>query len=185
MMIAILFILVILFFPYLFFRKGTHPHSRQHYDAMLILGCPTHDDGNITSAQNKRLALAEKYLSKQIVDAVIISGAAVKNEYIEAEVMKAALQKKGVTTPIYTEVQARNTFQNFRNTRSQFGDLSLLVVTGSAHSRRSYFFARKFYTHEEKRKAKHDPVNEYVREYFRMWNALYWEVKLFLQKQRF
>lgn len=184
-MIAILIILVILFLPYLIFRKGPHPRPGRHYDAMLILGCPTHDDGTLSTAQRRRLALAEEYLAKQMVSFVIISGAAVKNEYVEAAAMKSVLQKKGMTTPIFTEVQARNTFQNFRNAKAQFGELSLLVITGSAHRRRSYFFARKFYTQAVMGQAKHDSWSEYIKEYFRMWNALYWEVKLFLQNQRF
>lgn len=184
MMTAGLLIIIIFLLPYLIFRKGPHPKANHHYDAMLILGCPTNADGSLSTAQAKRLALAEEYATAQYVNAIIISGAAVKNDYTEAVVLKNALQKKGVTLPIYTEEQARNTFQNFRNTKAQFGTLSLLVITGNAHVRRAYFFARKFFPHPVMGVAKRDSWKEYVKEYLHMWIALYWEVKLFWQNHR-
>lgn len=182
---AMLFILFILFVPFLIFRKGSSPKAKHRFDAMLILGCPTMADGSLSSAQNRRLEAALSYLDKHVIPFVIISGAAVKNDTVEAEAMKAALQKKGVTIPIILETKARNTYQNFLFTKEQFHDLNLLVITGSAHRRRSYFFARKFFTHCMMGQAKHDPLLEYIKEYFRMWNTLYWEGKLFIQKAIF
>ncbi len=182
-MTVILFILLILFFPFLIFRKGSLPKLKNHFDAMLILGCPTKDDGTLSPAQNKRLAAAITHLNRHSISFIIISGAAVKNADVEAEVMKAALQKKGVIVPILLETKARNTYQNFLYTKEQFGDLNLLVITGSSHRRRAYFFARKFFGHSMMGQAKRDSWQEYIKEYFRMWNTLYWEGKLFFQKR--
>lgn len=44
------------------------------------------------------------------------------------------------------EDQARNTWQNFENTRERLGDIPILVLTSSLHARRACAIAKQFFS---------------------------------------
>lgn len=104
--ILILACIYIYFFPFI-------PKRKKHYTYALLLGCPAHDDGTMSSSQIKRCDLAIKAYQQNLYDTLIISGSNVKNEFIEAKVMHAYIQNK-MDIPTILETNARNTFENFK-----------------------------------------------------------------------
>jgi len=181
-MMFIIVTILILLIPFLFIRKAEYK-VHEKWDAILVLGCPCNADGSLSFKQRERLETCACYVNRYGCTRVLISGGAVHNAYVEAEVMKAALQASLSECVIDCECKARNTFQNFKFTKEQFDVSKILVITSSAHCRRAFFFARKFFPHAYMAKAyKKDPWKDYIIEYLRLWNVLYWEVFLKLFK---
>lgn len=111
----------------------------------LLLGCPSHNDGTLSRSQLKRCHLAMKAWDDGLYDTLIISGGAVKNQYTEARAM-ADYIRFFRNIPIVEEDQARNTWQNFENTRERLGDIPILVLTSSLHARRACAIAKQFFS---------------------------------------
>lgn len=177
MMILVVIILILLF-PFVLIRKAKYKDD-EAWDAILVLGCPCDADGSLSFKQRERLETCVHYIKQSGCTHIIISGGAVHNVYVEAEVMKDALHECLTDCVIECECKARNTFQNFKYVKEQFDVSRILVITSSAHCRRAFFFARKFFPHAYMGKAcKKDPWKDYVVEYLRLWNVLYWEVRL-------
>lgn len=150
-----------------------------HYDAILILGYPTNSDGTISRRLQERCDYALSLYQKQIAPHIIVSGSNVKNEFNEAEVMKEYLLQKDKSISIKVESQARNTYQNFKNTKADFPYSNILIVTSPSHIRRTHFFAKKFYSNSDVVKCKAiDQIKYYLFEYTRLWICLYYEIKL-------
>ena len=63
------------------------PKRKDHYPYALLLGCPSHDDGSYATSQVKRCDLAIKAYKNGFYDTLIITGGAVKNQYVESEQM--------------------------------------------------------------------------------------------------
>ena len=98
--ISILLVCIyIYFFPFI-------PKQKKHYTYALLLGCPAHDDGTMSSSQIKRCNLAIDMYKKGLYGTLIISGSNVKNEYVEAEVMNTYIRKR-VEIPTILETHAR------------------------------------------------------------------------------
>lgn len=184
-MIITCFLLCLLLFPYIIFRKPPKPTASQHYDFILVLGCPTLADGTLSTLQKQRLEATACYVNHRYCERVVISGGAVQNEYGEAIEMAHAFQTMCPNCEILTETNARNTFQNLKFAKEQFGGNHILVITSPSHLRRAYFFTKKFYPHahmgcgEQK-----DAWYAYLWEYTRMWVALYWEVRLAVEHKQ-
>ncbi len=92
-MIVSICILIILVCIYIYFFPCI-PKRKKHYTYALLLGCPAHDDGTMSSSQIKRCDLAIEMYKKGLYDTLIISGSNVKNEYVEAEVMNTYIRNK-------------------------------------------------------------------------------------------
>ena len=60
--------------------------QKEIYPYAILLGCPCHDDGSLSTSQVERCELAIR--SKDLYSTLIITGGAVKNEYYEAIEMK-------------------------------------------------------------------------------------------------
>lgn len=168
---------------YSVFRKPKQPNMKEQFDFLLVLGCPCNPDGTLSSLQAKRVQAAMYYYTHGYSTTIVISGGSVHNEFNEASVMADALRNICPNATIHLETQARNTYQNLKHVKVLIQGNHILVISGSSHLRRSYFMVKKFYQDacmgcgEE-----HDPWYLYLWEYTRMWNALYWEVRLFLRK---
>ena len=93
-MIVSLCILIILASIYIYFFPFI-PKRKKHYTYALLLGCPAHNDGTMSSSQIKRCHLAIDTYKKGLYDTLIISGSNVKNEYVEAQVMHGWLCRYG------------------------------------------------------------------------------------------
>lgn len=178
--IFIMILLLVLMLPLWLFPK---PDNKLHepFDYLLVLGNPCADDGTLSPTQQERIHTCIRYLQATSCRNVVISGGAVQNEFVEAEAMAQALHNEYHGCKIALECQAKNTFQNFQYTKKRYGKERILVITSDAHTRRAYFFAKKFYTHvsiaPSLQQASH---KEKIIEYFRLWNVLYWEIRLTL-----
>lgn len=174
----------VLLLPYLLIHKPNKNLSKP-IDYLLVLGYPCKNDGTLSSKQQDRLTTCSCYIKQTGCKHIIISGGAVQNQFIEAEAMAQTLSEQWNDCIIEKETMAKNTFQNFQYTKQQYGKEHILVITSAAHARRAYFFAKKFYAHAVMAAAvKKDPLKEYIVEYFRLWNVLYWEIRLHFRKSK-
>lgn len=184
MIYLILLLLLFLQLPLLIYF-GHYPKldPTKTYDVCIVLGCPAREDGKASRMQRSRMNKAiELYRNKQ-VHTILISGAGVRNNYVEADIMaEYALKHNIPAKAILKEKEALNTYDNLRLASQlcqQHQLTQVVVVTSRFHIRRSSFFVRKFFTAyvmcptDDKEKLKH-----YLAEYVRMWNTLRIEFKL-------
>lgn len=134
-----------------FLPPVTRMSSKRHYPWALLLGCSTHDDGSITHSQQGRCLLAMEQYDQGLYDTLMISGGAVRNSFVEADVMKNWIdqqraQRHQSSLPIVCERQARNTWQNLANTKAITGDVPIVILTGSTHARRAAAMAAQFFS---------------------------------------
>ena len=184
MWLYIFIVLLVLQLPILYFFP-TPPKMKKGviYDVCIVLDCPTKDDGSISRMQKSRMDKAIALYQEGNVKRLLISGAGVRNHFVEADVMADYARSCGVhASDILKEKNARNTYDNLRYAKmlcKAHGYQHIVVVSSCFHIRRSSFFVRKFFNEfamcptDGKEKIKH-----YISEYFRMWNTLYFEIKL-------
>ena len=142
-MIVSLCILIILICIYIYFFPFI-PKRKKHYAYALLLGCPAHDDGTMSSSQIKRCNLAIQMYEQNLYDTLIISGSNVKNEYIEAQVMHDYIQNK-VNIPTILETKARNTFENFKYSKEIIQNQDVLILTSQTHAKRACAIGKQFF----------------------------------------
>lgn len=172
----------LLLFTY-YFPAVKQPKKGDVYDVAIVLGCPSKEDGCISRMQKSRIHAAIQLYEQHIVDTILISGGSVRNAYTEADIMAAYASTCGIPAhALLLERQAQNTFENLHYAKAlceQHHFTRVVVVTSCFHARRASFMVRKYFDDyamqktTEKEKCKH-----YILEYFRMWNTLYYEVKL-------
>jgi hypothetical protein len=93
----------------------THEPSdfEQPFDVLIVPGCPSREDGHVSSCQWKRAFWAAELYHGGAVLNLVVSGAAVYNPYSEAEALAASLRYLGVPEDrIVLETQARHTDEN-------------------------------------------------------------------------
>lgn len=184
-MIIILLILLlgILTLPLLYYFPKAPMMDHDPYDICIILGCPAREDGKVSRMQRSRMNKAIQLYKQHKTHKLLISGAGVRNHFIEADIMADYAIRHGVPfKDILLEKEAQNTFDNLRfaSTICEKNQWKrVIVVTSRFHIRRSNFFVKKFFTTyamcptDDKEKAKH-----YLAEYVRMWNTLRIEYQL-------
>ena len=143
-MIVSICILIFLVYIYIYFFPCI-PKRKKHYTYALLLGCPAHDDGTMSSSQIKRCNLAIDMYKKGLYDTLIISGSNVKNEYVEAEVMNTYIRKR-VEIPTILETHARNTFENFKLSKEYIQEQDVLILTSQTHAKRACAIAKQFFS---------------------------------------
>ncbi len=84
-----------------------------HYDAVIIPGCPSEDDGALSPCQMSRAAWGAILWRRGVTGAFIVSGAAVHSRYVEADALAAGLAALGVPAErIWLERNALHTDEN-------------------------------------------------------------------------
>ena len=121
------------------------PKQKKHYTYALLLGCPAHDDGTMSSSQIKRCNLAIDMYKKGLYGTLIISVSNVKNEYVEAEVMNTYIRKR-VEIPTILETHARNTFENFKLSKKYIQEQDVLILASQTHAKRACAIAKQFFS---------------------------------------
>jgi hypothetical protein len=92
------------------------PRMGQPYDAAVIPGCPSEENGSLSRCQRERAAWAAILWERGLASRFITSGAAVYTPYVEAEVLAAAIAALGVPADrIYLDPHALHTDENMRN----------------------------------------------------------------------
>jgi uncharacterized SAM-binding protein YcdF (DUF218 family) len=82
---------------------------------VLVLGYPSEQDGKPSPTQAARVAAGVRAYRDYNCDRLVVSGAAVKNQIVEAQTMARLARDSGIsTTAIILETQARNTWENIK-----------------------------------------------------------------------
>jgi len=110
-------------------------------DVIIALGHPANPDGSPSPAMREQVALAAALYRAGLARALLFTGGAVHNEYVEAQVMAGLAVAQGVpAAALVTETHARDTFENARYCRQimqQRGWQDAIVVTTPYHARRA------------------------------------------------
>jgi len=87
--------------------------SLTRFDAIIVLGTPADSDGNPTPELLARVTEGVHEYERGVAPRLILSGAAVHNQFVEARVMAATAHAQGIPeSAIFEEPQAMNTIQN-------------------------------------------------------------------------
>jgi hypothetical protein len=90
-----------------------HGAPRRPHDAIIVLGCPSEEDGSLSRCQLGRAGHAYALWKKGWTSAFIVSGAAVHTPYVEAEAIAMAMATLGVPADkIWLERDALHTDEN-------------------------------------------------------------------------
>lgn len=85
----------------------------QPHDVIIVLGCPSNEDGTPSTCQTNRARIARRLRDNGYGDAFIVSGGAVHNAWVEAEALRDLLISYGVApASIHLEPQAQHTDEN-------------------------------------------------------------------------
>jgi uncharacterized SAM-binding protein YcdF (DUF218 family) len=83
------------------------------FDAIVVLGTSADSDGNPTPDQLSRVTEAVREYERGVAPRLILTGAAVRNRFVEAQVMARTAQAQGIpASAIFVEPEARDTIQN-------------------------------------------------------------------------
>jgi uncharacterized SAM-binding protein YcdF (DUF218 family) len=87
--------------------------DRTRFDAIIVLGMPADSDGNPTPVMQARVTEAVREYERGVAPRLILTGAAVRNGFVEARVMARVAHAQGIPeSAIYMESDARDTIQN-------------------------------------------------------------------------
>jgi len=87
--------------------------SRDHFDAILVLGHPADDDGNPAPEQLARVTEAVREYDRGVAPRILFTGGAVANQFVEADVMARTAAAQGIPpSAIFVETKSRDTIQN-------------------------------------------------------------------------
>jgi uncharacterized SAM-binding protein YcdF (DUF218 family) len=94
-------------------RYEVRPTGDTRFDAVIIPGCPSEDDGSLSLCQMSRAVWAALLWQRGYAKAFIASGAAVHSRYVEAEALAAGMAALGVPADrIWLEPNALHTDEN-------------------------------------------------------------------------
>ena len=119
-----------------------------HYDAALILGCPALPDGSPSPCERCRVKSAVRQYRRGVVGKLVFSGGAAHSSDVEADVMGALAEHRGVpAADVLREPRALTTWQNVRFSlailRAHALD-TVLVISTADHLPRARRIARFF-----------------------------------------
>jgi len=87
--------------------------SRDHFDAILVLGTPADEDGNPTSEELSRVSEGVREYERGVAPRLLFTGGPAHNKFVEADVMAAAAAAEGIPpSAIFVETRAQDTIQN-------------------------------------------------------------------------
>ena len=89
------------------------PSAATRFDAVIVPGCPSEDDGSLSPCQMSRAVWAAILWQRGWASAFITSGAAVHSPYVEADALAAGMVALGVPADrIWLEPNALHTDEN-------------------------------------------------------------------------
>jgi uncharacterized SAM-binding protein YcdF (DUF218 family) len=114
---------------------------RQTFDVILVLGNPARSDGSIAPIAQSRMLEGIRQYRAGVAPRLLLTGGAVANRYVEAEVMRQFALSQGIpASAVLTEGESRNTIQNaffsYRIMQAHGWD-SALIVSSPSHLRRA------------------------------------------------
>lgn len=129
------------------FRKPKVRWEQDRYDCAIVCGCRVEDDGQPSKILKTRVEKAVELWKERKVQYLIMSGAAVYNDYVEAEAMKQYAIELGVPEEyILMEKRAVSTYHNLLYSGKMMQNCSFsdcVVVTSGWHLRKADHYARQ------------------------------------------
>ena len=90
---------------------------QQHYDVILVLGCPSRKDGTPTPEQRARTLAGVRAWQQGTAPRLLLSGGPAHNRWVEADSMARIASQSGVpSSAILEERRAQNTVENIAYT---------------------------------------------------------------------
>jgi uncharacterized SAM-binding protein YcdF (DUF218 family) len=136
--------LVVGIFAWAALARATAPRantSQSQFDVLIVLGNPADDDGNPSPTQQSRVVEAVHEYERGTAPRIIMTGGAVANQYVEAEVMARTAEAQGIPADaVVEETHARNTIENACNSlriMRSHGWESAEVITSPSHAPRA------------------------------------------------
>lgn len=118
-------------------------------DVAIALGCPADGDGAASECLQCRVRAAVKAVREDRVKAVIFSGGAAHNRYVEGEVMAELATRSGVPADrIFIEGKSLTTWQNLRYAQRimrDHGFATALLISAKNHLPRARRFAEYYH----------------------------------------
>jgi len=85
----------------------------KHFDAIIVLGTPTQDDGTPSPEQRERVEEGVREFKAGVAQELIMTGGAAHNSFVEGESMKKLAGSEGVPAEnVIVEGKAQDTIQN-------------------------------------------------------------------------
>lgn len=174
----ILIFLILLLIPYLFFPKCKHPEG--YVDCLIVLGCPTYEDGSMSLTQKMRVEKAAECIKKYHIPTCILTGGAAHNKYTEAQVMGDYLKTLVNIEPIL-EDKSTTTYENMKNCvelckKNNYQKVG--VLTSAYHSSRAYAMSKKFFDDVVMFDAPYRfTLKKFIREYLSRYLYIYIEIR--------
>lgn len=116
-------------------------------DVIIVLGYPVNGDGSPSPFIKANVRKAVELFHKGYGEAVIFTGGAVRNRFVEAEVMAAYAYQLGLpAAQILTDPHARDTAENLRNAYTLMQSQrwqSAVVVSNPYHTRRAMLLLKQ------------------------------------------
>ena len=120
-----------------FFSVPNHTTDASHFDAIIVLGYPSDDDGQPSLEQRSRVMEAVREFKAGRAKYVIMTGAAAHNQWVEAESMARLAEKEGVPAEdVVVEPKAHNTIENIfysNQLMQQHGWSTAEVISSPSH----------------------------------------------------
>lgn len=133
----------------LVFRRPRKKWKKDVYDCAIVCGYPANDDGSPSDIMKRRVEKAAELFHKKKVKYLLLSGAAVHNQYEEADVMREYAESLGIPAEcILMENRAVSTYHNMmyaKEIMEMNGINDCVVVTNGWHLRKADHYARKFH----------------------------------------
>lgn len=90
--------------------------SQDHFDVLIVLGNPADSDGNPSPLELARVTEAVHEYERGVAPRMIVTGGAVHNRFVEAQVMARTAEAQGIpAAAVLEDPNARNTIENTCN----------------------------------------------------------------------
>ena len=133
--------------PFVFCPLNNLHRRGQRYDAIIVLGNKVMSDGTAGPTMRSRVGRGVELLREGAAPRIVMTGAAVHNQYVEAETMAAHAVSIGAEPgSLVLETEACNTYDNARLTAElmrRHGWATAVVVTSDYHARRAQWVFRE------------------------------------------
>ena len=177
-MILLVLLIIILLLPILFFPRCKH--SEGYVDCLIVLGCPTYDDGTMSNSQKMRVEKAAQAIKKYHIPVCVLTGGAAHNEFTEAKVMGDYL-KTLVDVKCVLEDKSTTTYENMKYCQELCKTENYTrigVLTSKYHSSRAYAMSKKFFDDVIMFDAPYRfTLKKIFREYLSRYQYIYIEIK--------
>jgi uncharacterized SAM-binding protein YcdF (DUF218 family) len=135
-------------FSIIYFSIPMSDTQQSQFDVILVLGNPAKDDGGIAPIARSRVLEAIRLYRGGVAPRLLMTGGAVQNQFVEAQVMLEFARSQGVpASAVFAEGESQNTIQNayYSYKIMQAHDwTSALVVSSPSHLRRASLIFRQY-----------------------------------------